>query len=191
MDVANQHAPPAASRTLADALDLGSLEPHAGKAETTHDQRESIGHRFSEDVQWPFPKEDIAGWLIAVTVGNDSNVCYQNSTMVAFLWAVCQLHEPCWNDFGPGAEKIADLFRQESVWVTLHAIPAFESFLKSWGSDQQDIGEFHFNFLSWLQPRCVNLEWRRLVQDEDQVLVQDHGDTYNPPTLQAPQTAGL
>ena len=105
--------------------------------------------------------------------------------MVAFLWAVCQLHEPCWNDFGPGAEKIADLFRQESVWVTLRAIPAFESFLKSWGPDQHDIGEFHFKFLSWLQPRCVNLEWKRLVQEGAQVLVRD----YNPPTLQAPQTA--
>ena len=105
VDAASQHASSEAARAPADAIDICGMEPHAGKTEATYESREPTGHRFGEDIKWPFPKENIAGWLIAVRLGNDSNVCYQNSTMVAFLWAVCQLQEPCWNDFGPGAEK--------------------------------------------------------------------------------------
>ena len=102
LDAAGEHAVPEALRSPPDPR---SVEPPIGEIETTHGQGESPGLQFSEGIKWPFPKDAVAGWLVAVRLGND-NVCYQNATIIAFPWTICQMVAPCWNDLGKGAEKL-------------------------------------------------------------------------------------
>ena len=63
LDAAGEHAVPEALRSPPDPR---SVEPPIGEIETTHGQGESPGLQFSEGIKWPFPKDAVAGWLVAV-----------------------------------------------------------------------------------------------------------------------------
>ena len=72
------------------------------------------------------------------------------------------------------------------MWVSLKDLPTLGAFLRLWGNEQHDLHEFLSRFLQWIQPRCVNSSWRRIVQEKGKILSKGQGSPYNPPTLSAP-----
>ena len=70
------------------------------------------------------------GWLMAVRLSNDGNDCYQNAALTALFWALPQIQHP--NDLGDGAERFAELFSLESMWVSVKDLPVFGECIRPW-----------------------------------------------------------
>ena len=88
-----------------------------------------------------------------------------------------------WNELGEGAEKFAEPFGMDSMWISLKDLPGFGEFLRPWGEGQQDLHEFLGKFLEWIKPLC---SWQRIVQEGEEIRITDRGAPHNPPTLSAP-----
>ena len=175
LDASDQPSTSKAIRSTGDAVDVRGLEPSSWKAPASHCEGEPPSSQFGEGILWPIEKETIMGWLMAVRLSNTGNDCYQNSALLAMFWALLQLRCPTWNDLGAGAERFAELFNSESMWVSLKDLPMLGGFLRSWGSEQHDLHEFLSKFLQWIQPRCVNSSWRRIVQEMGSISLKDQG----------------
>lgn len=85
-------------------------------------------------------------------------------------------------EYGQAFSLFAQLFYEESLWVSLKNLDTFRPFLAAWGNAQQDAGEFLGSFLSWTQPLCANLHWKRRVQVGQAVNTADEGSRHTPPT---------
>ena len=125
LDAPDWHETSASLLLAPPAGGLLSLESDPGQAPPACSAREPFGLQFGPGVHWPLVKEEIAGWLVAVRLSNASNFCYQNAATVALMWTLCQLREPMWGDLGPGAEIMANLLGQESLWINLRDLPSF------------------------------------------------------------------
>ena len=141
------------------------MEPPARPPQAPYSEREP--HR--EGIIWPIEKEVIIGWLMAVRLSNAQNDCYQNAAFQAMFWALLQLKDPMWNELGEGAEKFAEPFGMDSMWISLKDLPGFGEFLRPWGEGQQDLHEFLGAFL-----------------EGEEIRITDRGAPHNPPTLSAP-----
>ena len=84
----------------------------------------SAGHHL------PSPKRDVDG-LAQLRLTNVENRCYLNAAVTSFLWCVCQLRTPSWDDMGGGRYLFLELFEQY-LWIDLGALPKHRS--KSAGS---------------------------------------------------------
>lgn len=69
------------------------------------------------------------GWLSSVRLSNQGNDCYQNAALTAMFSALLQLQDT-WHDVGDGAERFAELFGFEFMWVSLKDVPAFNACLR-------------------------------------------------------------
>ena len=113
---------------MLSASSVWSLPPRPPQA--PYSEREPHRRQFGEGIIWPIEKEVIIGWLMAVRLSNAQNDCYQNAAFQAMFWALLQLKEPMWNELGEGAEKFAEPFGMDSVWISLKDLP------RIWGVPQ-------------------------------------------------------
>ena len=122
-----------------------------------------------------------------LTLDNGDNLCYANSGLLAFLWAMLSRVTFTDSDWGEYSELFGTfLMTYDTAPVLVSQFPWFQRLLNGWSDrhGQADGAEFSSLLLRVVAPRCCSNRWERRVSHEQKTDVHDRGDAHMPITLQ-------
>ena len=162
--------------------------------ETTEGQREGQAEAESSDAGTLMPTLSVLMHVLShLSLRNDMNWCYANSTIFCLLWTLMTMQ--CeFSDLGEGfAEMIQFLPCHNLQLVALSDLTWFTRILQNWGSfggmqqaQQQDSSEFTAATLDWLQAPAINMTWERRFEERGESHVHDRGNKNLPITVSFP-----
>lgn len=123
----------------------------------------------------------------SLNLDNGDNLCYANSSILTFLWAVLSrvtFQDSDWGDFSAYFCQL--LLSHDAMPLLLSEFPWFQQIIHDWTDrdGQADSAEFTGLLLRRVAPRCCSNYWERRVNQEQKIAIHDRGDPKMPITLQ-------
>eukprot|EP00435_Cladocopium_sp_Y103_P017505 s3302_g4.t1 len=121
--------------------------------------------------------------LCDLTMQNDQNWCYANSTIYGLLWCLLCLPQSSSAAWGPRCGDLAHFICAHAATpAALKNVSWFRHILFQWGCSQgqQDCAELVHCTLTWLNAPAFDMRWERRLESMDGTLTVDHGDAFMP-----------
>eukprot|EP00435_Cladocopium_sp_Y103_P072081 s399_g39.t1 len=125
--------------------------------------------------------------LTQLSLINDANYCYANSTLVGLWWALLSRSSYGIGDWGNSAEALQYFFSHMDG-SPMHLPSYFVGLFTMWanGARPADAAEFAFFILRWMDSPCFSHKWVRSYAIENTRHQHDLGDVHAPLFLQVP-----
>lgn len=123
----------------------------------------------------------------SLIMDNGESLCYANSGLLVFLWAVLSrisFQETDWGEYSVLFSQL--LLHHGNEPQLLTQLTWFHELVRGWSDNggQADSTEFSSLLIRRVAPRCCSNCWERRVQHEQNTQVHDRGDAFMPITLQ-------
>ncbi|CAL1169641.1 unnamed protein product [Cladocopium goreaui] len=124
-----------------------------------------------------------------MTLRNDTNWCYANTTMYGLLWTLLSLNTCEVFSWGPHFKPLMQfILDSKDTSLMLTHYPWFVQLLETWGftQAQQDCSEFVRAAILWLDSPDIDLKWERRFELAETAQCHDQSHTCMPVFLQFP-----
>ena len=164
---------------------LGSLDASLLPLETPPITIQPFGGDLGTQLTRPIQGDQASGACLKLRLLNDGVICYQNATLLAFLWGMMQREDPTWSDFAFGEQGFNALLTDGLFGSFAFESRGFEGLAHVWGprAGQEDAHEFVTALLEWSRPSCANMSWSRRMSEAETITMYDTGSRGMPPTL--------
>ena len=122
-----------------------------------------------------------------MTLRNDTNWCYANTTMYGLLWTLLSLNSCEAFSWGPHFKPLMQfIFASKDISLALIHFPWFVQLLETWGftQAQQDCSEFVRAAILWLDSPEIDLKWERRFEHAGTTRCHDCSHACMPVILQ-------